>query len=83
MAPWDFRAMDRCNTAVHPRHMDASQLVLTELLALVALLAATIECGETIQRRARCRALVEAEAEQQSVREAGLRGMVRVFLAER
>jgi hypothetical protein len=80
---WDFRAMDRRGPTIDPAGMEASQLVLTELLAMVALVAATIEYGEVIQRRARRRALAEAEADQRAIQEAGLRGMVRVFLAER
>ena len=75
--------MDRRGPTADPPRMEASQLVLTELLAMVALAAATIEYGEIIQRRARRRALAEAEADQRAVQEAGLRGMVRVFLAER
>ena len=75
--------MDRRGPTIDPAGMEASQLVLTELLAMVALVAATIEYGEVIQRRARRRALAEAEADQRAIQEAGLRGMVRVFLAER
>lgn len=73
--------MVRFRTTGDPDRMGASQMVLTELLAMVALVAATIEYGEVIQRRARRRAL--AEDEHRAVQEAGLRGMVRVFLAER
>ena len=83
MGRWDFRAMDRRGPTADPPRMEASQLVLTELLAMVALVAATIEYGKIIQRRARRRAMAEAEADQRAVQEAGLRGMVRVFLAER
>ena len=62
-------------------HMGASQLFLTELLSLAGLIGGTIEYGEIIQRRARRRRMVEAD--QRAAQEAGLRGMVRVFLAER
>jgi len=68
-------------TSGDPDRMGASQMVLTELLAMVALVAATIEYGEIIQRRARRRRIDEAD--ERAVHEAGLRGMVRVFLAER
>jgi hypothetical protein len=64
-----------------PSHMGASQLFLTELLSLAGLIGGTIEYGEIIQRRARRRRMVEAD--QRAAQEAGLRGMVRVFLAER
>ena len=75
--------MDRRGATADPPRMEASELVVTELLAMVALVAATIEYGEIIQRRARRQAMAEAEADQRAVQEAGLRGMVRVFLAER
>jgi hypothetical protein len=61
--------------------MGVSNLFLTELLSVAGLIGATIEYGEIIQRRARGRRLVEAE--HRAAREAGLRGMVRVFLTER
>lgn len=61
--------------------MGASHLLLTELLSLAGLIGLTIEYGEIMQRRAHRRRLVEAE--HRAVQEAGLRGMVRVFLAER
>jgi hypothetical protein len=61
--------------------MGASHLLLTELLSLAGLIGGTIEYGEIIQRRSRRRRLIEAD--QRAVEEAGLRGMVRVFLAER
>ena len=64
-----------------PRAMGASHLLLTELLSLAGLIGGTIEYGEIIQRRARRRRLIEAD--QRAAREAGLRGLVRVFLAER
>lgn len=59
----------------------ASQLVLSELLALVALVAATIEYREIIQRRAQHRRIANDEA--RAIQEAGLRGMVRVLLVDR
>ena len=64
-----------------PARMGVSNILLTELLSLAGLIGATIEYGEIIQRRARCRQLVEAE--HRAAREAGLRGMVRVFLTDR
>lgn len=73
--------MVRSGSAGDPVRMGVSNLFLTELLSLAGLIGATIEYGEIIQRRARGRQLVEAE--QRADREAGLRGMVRVFLTER
>ena len=67
--------------AGHPPPMGASHLFLTELLGLAGLIGGTIEYGEIIQRRARRRRL--AEDERRAAREAGLRGMVRVFLTDR
>lgn len=60
--------------------MGAAHTLLAELLSLAGLIGGTIEYGEIIQRRARARV---QEAENRAALEAGLRGMVRVFLAER
>lgn len=54
-------------------------LLAIQLLSLAGLIAATIEYGEIVRRRARYRAL---EAEQLALQDAGLRGVVRVFLAD-
>lgn len=61
--------------------MGASHLLLAELLSLTGLIGGTIEYCEIIQRRAHRRRQVEAD--QRAAQEAGLRGMVRVLLAER
>ena len=73
--------MARRRPAADASRMGPSNLFLTELLSLAGLIAVTIEYGEIIQRRAQRRRVVEAE--HRAVEEAGLRGMVRVFLAER
>jgi hypothetical protein len=70
----------RARTA-DPSRMGVSHPFLAELLSLAGLIGGTIEYGEIIQRRARRRRLIEAD--QRAAREAGLRGLVRVFLAER
>ena len=70
----DVVAADACR-------MGVSHLFLSELLSLAGLIGVTIAYGEIIQRRAQRRRVVEAE--HRAVEEAGLRGMVRVFLAER
>jgi hypothetical protein len=57
----------------------ASDLLLGQLVAFVALLAATIEYMEIIGRRVKGR---RVEAEQRAVEASGLPGMVRVFLAD-
>jgi hypothetical protein len=49
--------------------------MLAELLSLAALMAATIDYGEVTKRRALRRVQVAVEDE-------GLRGLVRVFLAD-
>ena len=59
--------------------MGATQLLLGQVLSLAGLLGGTIEYCEIIRRRAACRRL---ETERLAAEEAGLRGMVRVFLAE-
>lgn len=58
----------------------ADHLLLTQLLLLAGLIAGTAEYGEIIQRRARRR---DEDAERRAAEAAGLRGLVRVFLAER
>ena len=60
--------------------MVATQLLLGQLLSLAGLLGSTIAYCEIIRRRAALRLL---EAERIAAQEDGLRGMVRVFLAER
>jgi hypothetical protein len=57
----------------------SDQLLLGQLVSLAALLGGTLEYCEIIRRRAQVRLL---EAERLAAEEAGLRGMVRVFLAE-
>lgn len=52
---------------------------LGELLALAALVAATVEYGEILKRRAVAR---RRAADDAALAESGLRGMVRVFLVE-
>ena len=59
--------------------MEATQLLLGQLLSLAGLLRGTVEYCEIIRRRAGLRLL---EAERRAAQESGLRGMVRVFLAE-
>ena len=59
--------------------MGATQLLLGQLLSLAGLLGCTIEYCEIIRRRAGLRAL---DVENMAAQEEGLRGMVRVFLAE-
>ena len=54
-------------------------MLLGQLVSLAALLGGTLEYCEIIRRRAQLRLL---EAERLAAEEAGLRGMVRVFLAE-
>lgn len=60
--------------------MGTTQLLLAQLLTLAGLIGGTIEYCEIIQRRAARRRL---EADRRASEDAGLRGMVRVFLAER
>ena len=60
--------------------MGATQLLLGQLLSLAGLIGGAIEYCEIIRRRAGLRRL---EAERLAAQEAGLRGMVRVFLAEK
>lgn len=59
--------------------MDATQLLLGQLLALAGLIGSTIEYCEIIQRRARARRL---EVERRAAEASALVGLVRVFLAE-
>ena len=68
------RSPDECH-----RLMGATHLLLGQLLSLAGLLGATLEYCEIIRRRAQLRLF---EAERLAAQEAGLRGMVRVFLAE-
>jgi hypothetical protein len=60
--------------------MGATHYLLAQLLTVAGLIGGTIEYCEIIQRRAAQRRL---EADRLVAHEAGLRGMVRVFLAER
>jgi hypothetical protein len=57
----------------------ADAVIASQLLAFVALVAATVEYREILRRRATFR---REEAWQRVASDAGLRGMVRVFLAE-
>ena len=59
--------------------MEPDARLLAQLLSIIALLAATIEYCEILQRRTaqRLRAAMRSQSE-----EAGLRGLVRVFLAD-
>ena len=59
--------------------MGVTHLLLAHLLALAGLIGGTIEYCEIIQRRAELRRL---EADRRAAEASGLRGMVRVFLAE-
>jgi hypothetical protein len=59
--------------------MGTSDLLLGQLLAFAALLAATIEYIEIIRRRAKGR---RVEVEERAVEASGLPGMVRVFLVD-
>lgn len=58
----------------------ADAVVASQLLAFAALVAGTVEYREILKRRDLLR---RREAEQRAADDAGLRGMVRVFLAER
>ena len=58
----------------------ADPALASQLLSFVALIAATVEYREILRRRAIVRS---DEAWQRVASDAGLRGMVRVFLAER
>jgi hypothetical protein len=60
--------------------MGATNLLLGQLLSLAGLLGGTIAYCEIIRRRAGLRLI---DAERLAAEEDGLRGMVRVFLAER
>ena len=57
----------------------ADPVLVAQLLSFAALVAATIEYREILRRRVIVR---RHEAEQAAQHEAGLRGMVRLFLAE-
>lgn len=59
--------------------MAADVVLASQLLAFAALVGATVEYREILLRRVIVR---REQAELQAVRDAGLRGMVRVFLAE-
>jgi hypothetical protein len=59
--------------------MDADPVTLARLLSLAALLAATIEYAEIVKRRGLVRAYVTERARFEGD---GLRGLVRVFLAD-
>ena len=60
--------------------MDATDLLLAQLLTLAGLIGGTIEYCEIIQRRAVRRRVEQERLAMQSV---GLEGLVRVFLADR
>ena len=60
--------------------MGVTHLLLAQLLALAGLISGTVEYGEIIRRRAELRRL---EADERATEELALRGMVRVFLADR
>jgi len=64
---------------------DEPRFLLTQVLALFGLIAATIEYCEIVVRRSAHRALLSrlAAEEERAIEEAGLRGLVRVLLAER
>jgi hypothetical protein len=55
-------------------------VLLSQLLILCGLVAATAEYCEVMKRRAVRR---REEADQRAAQDAGLRGMVRLFIAER
>ncbi|HET6650597.1 MAG TPA: hypothetical protein VFU44_00260 [Candidatus Limnocylindria bacterium] len=57
----------------------ADAVLASQLLSFAALVAATVEYREILRRRVVTR---RQEAEQRAAYDAGLRGMVRVFLAE-
>ena len=57
----------------------ADAVLASQLLSFAALVAATVEYREILRRRVATR---RQEAEQRAAYDAGLRGMVRVFLAE-
>lgn len=59
--------------------MAADAVLASQLLSFVALVAATVEYREILRRRVHVRV---REAEQRAAYDAGLRGMVRVFLTE-
>jgi hypothetical protein len=58
---------------------DHVRLLLGQLLALIALMGATIEYAELAKRRARDR---RRHAETAAMQEAGLRGLVRALLID-
>ena len=60
--------------------MDGHVLLLGQWLALAALVAATLEYELLIRRRAAGRVFAD---EVRAARESGLRGLVRVFAADR
>jgi hypothetical protein len=60
--------------------MDATDLLLAQLLTLAGLIGGTIEYGEIIRRRALRQRMEQERLTMQSV---GLEGLVRVFLADR
>ena len=57
----------------------ADPVLVSQVLSFVALIAATVEYREILRRRVVVR---DHEAEERAAYDAGLRGMVRVFLAE-
>ena len=59
--------------------MGVTHLFLAHLLALAGLIGGTVEYCEIIQRRAEQRRL---DADRRAAEASGLRGLVRVFLAE-
>ena len=60
--------------------MGVTHLLLAQLLALAGLISGTIEYCEIVRRRAECRRL---QADDRAAEAWALRGMVRVFLADR
>lgn len=70
--------MDR-RTLGADAHPMADPVLVAQLLSFAALVAATVEYREILRRRVTVR---RREAEQRAQYDAGLRGMVRVFLAE-
>jgi hypothetical protein len=59
--------------------MDPDPLMLARLLSLGALIAATIDYVEVVERRVRHRAYARERA---LLEESGLRGLARIFLSE-
>lgn len=70
--------MARIAVRRHPSPM-ADPVLVSQLLAFAALVGATIEYRQILRRRAIVR---RQDAERRAAQDSGLRGMVRVFLAE-